>query len=92
MPVMVDQPVDEDLHAPDSPWVVILWDDPINTFQYVIFVIQKVFGYDRERATTLTTEVDSLGKAAVASGPKEKSEMDVFRLHEHGLWATIEQG
>lgn len=92
MPTMVDQPVDEDLYEPDSPWIVVLWDDPINTVQYVIFVLQKLFGYSREKATELTNEVDGKGKAPVSNGSKEKAELDVFRLHEHGLWATIEQG
>jgi ATP-dependent Clp protease adaptor protein ClpS len=27
----------------------------------------------------------------VSSGSKEKAELDVFRLHEHGLWATMQQ-
>jgi ATP-dependent Clp protease adaptor protein ClpS len=26
----------------------------------------------------------------VSSGPREKAEIDVFRLHEHGLWATMQ--
>ena len=32
------------------------------------------------------------GRAIVSSGSREKAELDVFRLHEHGLWATLEQG
>ncbi len=36
-------------------------------------------------------DVHEKGKAVVASGPKEKSEMDVYRLHEHGLWATMQK-
>ena len=31
------------------------------------------------------------GRAIVSSGTREKAELDVFRLHEHGLWATLEQ-
>jgi ATP-dependent Clp protease adaptor protein ClpS len=26
----------------------------------------------------------------VSSGPREKAEMDTFRLHQHGLWATMQ--
>jgi len=26
----------------------------------------------------------------VSTGTLEKAELDVFRLHEHGLWATME--
>jgi ATP-dependent Clp protease adaptor protein ClpS len=27
----------------------------------------------------------------VSSGTREKAELDVFRLHEHGLWATMQK-
>jgi ATP-dependent Clp protease adaptor protein ClpS len=36
-------------------------------------------------------DVHHKGKAVVSSGPREKAEVDVFRLHEHGLWATMQQ-
>jgi ATP-dependent Clp protease adaptor protein ClpS len=35
-------------------------------------------------------DVHYKGKAVVSHGPREKAELDVFRLHEHGLWATME--
>jgi ATP-dependent Clp protease adaptor protein ClpS len=74
----------------DRPWVVIVWNDPINLMSYVTYVFQKLFGYSREKATKLMLDVHYKGKAVVSSGPREKAELDVFRLHEHGLWATME--
>ena len=35
-------------------------------------------------------DVHDKGKAVVANGSREKAEIDVFRLHEHGLWATMQ--
>jgi ATP-dependent Clp protease adaptor protein ClpS len=58
---------------------------------YVTFVFQKLFGYSQEKATKLMLDVHNKGKAVVSSGPKERAEFDVFRLHRHGLWATMEQ-
>jgi hypothetical protein len=58
---------------------------------YVTFVLQKLFGYSLEKATELMLDVHEKGKAVVSSGTKEKAEMDVYRLHEHGLWATMQQ-
>jgi ATP-dependent Clp protease adaptor protein ClpS len=58
---------------------------------YVTFVFQKLFGYSLEKATELMLDVHEKGKAVVSSGSKEKAEMDVYRLHEHGLWATMQQ-
>ena len=43
-----------------------------------------------EKATELMLDVHQKGKAVVASDTRERSEMHVFRLHEHGLWATLE--
>jgi ATP-dependent Clp protease adaptor protein ClpS len=75
----------------EHPWIVLVWNDPINLMSYVTFVFQKLFGYSLEKATELMLDVHEKGKAVVSSGSKEKAEMDVYRLHEHGLWATMQQ-
>ncbi len=36
-------------------------------------------------------DVHTKGKAVVSSGPREKAESDVSRLHAHGLWATMQK-
>lgn len=74
----------------DRPWVVIVWNDPINLMEYVTFVFQKLFGYSKAKATALMLDVHQKGKAVVASGTRTEAELDVFRLHEHGLWATMQ--
>jgi ATP-dependent Clp protease adaptor protein ClpS len=90
------QVVEPDLDAvesseTDSPWIVLVWNDPINLMSYVSFVFQKLFGYSKEKADSLMLDVHEKGRAVVSSGPREKAELDVFRLHEHGLWATMQQ-
>jgi ATP-dependent Clp protease adaptor protein ClpS len=89
-PVEVDDPDVDDVVEPDIPWIVLVWNDPINLMSYVTFVFQKLFGYSREKATSLMLDVHEKGRAVVASGTREKCELDVFRLHEHGLWATMQ--
>jgi len=89
-PVEVDQPTAGEAVAADLPWLVIVWNDPINLMSYVTYVFQKLFGYTREKADRLMLQVHHEGRAVVASGPREKAELDVFRLHEHGLWATMQ--
>ena len=81
---------DEEAHH-GSPWVVIVWNDPINLMSYVTLVLRKLFGYSQARATTLMLQVHNDGKAVVSSGTREKAELDVARLHAHGLWATMQQ-
>ena len=90
-PVEIDEPsIDTNLDI-DRPWIVLVWNDPINLMSYVTYVLQKVFGYSHEKAESLMLDVHEKGRAVVSNGSKEKAELDVFRLHEHGLWATMHQ-
>ncbi len=89
-PVEIHDPTSDVEVTPDRPWVVIVWNDPINLMDYVTFVFQKLFGYSKEKATSLMLDVHQKGKAVVSNGTREKAELDVFRLHEHGLWATMQ--
>ena len=75
---------------PDVPWVTIVHNDPVNLMSYVTYVFQAYFGYSKDKATKLMLDVHHKGRAVVSSGSRERAEMDVFRLHEHGLWATME--
>ena len=85
----LDEDVGEDVDT-DRPWIVLVWNDPINLMSYVAFVFRKLFGYSRQKADKLMLDVHHKGRAVVSSGTREKAEMDVFRLHEHGLWATMQ--
>lgn len=73
----------------ERPWLVIVWNDPINLMSYVTWVFQKLFGYPLEKAHHLMLKVHHEGRAVVAHGSREKTELDCVRLHAHGLWATI---
>ena len=75
----------------DRPWNVVVWNDPVNLMTYVVYVFRKLFGFSKEKATRLMLQVHNDGRAIVATGPREKMEMDCFRLHNHGLWATMER-
>jgi ATP-dependent Clp protease adaptor protein ClpS len=88
--VNTDESVDVDTDT-DKPWVVIVWNDPINLMSYVTFVLQKLFGYSKEKATQLMLDVHHKGRAVVSNGTRERAELDVYRLHEHGLWATMQR-
>jgi len=77
---------------PGRPWRVVVWNDPVNLISYVVWVFRCLFGHSTEEATRLTLRVHREGRAVVSSGPLEKAELDCYRLHHHGLWATLEQG
>ncbi len=90
-PAEIEQVSGDTELAADRPWIVLVWNDPINLMSYVTWVFQKLFGYSLEKATELMLDVHHKGRAVVSSGTREKAEIDVFRLHEHGLWATMRQ-
>jgi ATP-dependent Clp protease adaptor protein ClpS len=90
-PVEVELPGHDEVAEQDRPWVVIVWNDPVNLMTYVTFVFQKLFGYAKPKAEKLMLQVHEEGKAAVSTGTREKAEADVARLHAHGLWATMQQ-
>jgi ATP-dependent Clp protease adaptor protein ClpS len=90
-PVETWSPVGDEDVRPDTPWVVLVGNDPINLMTYVTFVLQKLFGYSKSKAEKLMMDVHTLGRAVVSTGDRDKAERDVARLHEHGLWATMQK-
>jgi ATP-dependent Clp protease adaptor protein ClpS len=90
-PQRIEEIVEEPVVVPDVPWIVLVWNDPVNLMSYVVFVFQKLFGYSREKATRLMMQVHNEGRAVVSSGTREKMEADVARLHAYGLWATLQK-
>jgi ATP-dependent Clp protease adaptor protein ClpS len=90
-PVELDEPVTDDLTIPATPWVTVVWNDPVNLMSYVTFVFQKYFGYSKKKAEKLMLEVHEDGRSTVSSGGREEMERDVQAMHEYGLWATLEK-
>jgi ATP-dependent Clp protease adaptor protein ClpS len=90
-PVELDEPVTEDLTVPTTPWITVVWNDPVNLMSYVTFVFQKYFGYSKKKAEKLMLEVHEDGRSAVSAGSREEMERDVQAMHEYGLWATLEK-
>jgi ATP-dependent Clp protease adaptor protein ClpS len=81
----------EELVDTDTPWQTIVWNDPVNLMSYVTWVFQKLFGYDKDKATALMLDVHHKGRATVTSGSRDKVEGDVAKLHAAGLWATMQR-
>ncbi len=73
------------------PWNVIVWDDPVNLMSYVVYVFQKLFGFNLQKATKHMLEVHQQGKSMVATADRERAEFYVTRLHAYGLQATLQR-
>ena len=93
--VKTDTQIEEQIRAifsGDTPLVTIVWDDPVNLMTYVTYVLMELFGFSKEKAHELMMKVHTEGKAVVSTGSSEEMEHDVARLHEYGLWATLQRG
>lgn len=75
----------------ESPWVTIVWNDPVNLMSYVTYVFMTYFKYPRAKAEALMLDVHQQGRAVVSSGTREAMEIDVTAMHRYGLWATVQK-
>lgn len=81
----------ENILATDTPWKVIVWNDPVNLMTYVSYVFRSHFGYSRARAEELMLQVHNNGKAIVFTGSREDAEKHTQAMHVWGLLATFEK-
>ena len=64
--------------------------------EFVVYAIQKVFGYENERATQIMLSVHTKGKGVCGIFPKEIAEMkcaemnNLAQINEHPLLTEIE--
>jgi ATP-dependent Clp protease adaptor protein ClpS len=72
-------------------WSVVVWNDPVNLMDYVVYVFKAVLKMNEKDASRHMWEVHQNGKSAVAQETREKSELIVHRLRGFGLNATLEQ-
>ncbi|GAA1494923.1 MULTISPECIES: ATP-dependent Clp protease adapter ClpS [Curtobacterium] len=75
----------------DVPWTTVVWDDPVNLMSYVTYVFESYFGFPRAKAERLMHQVDSDGRAVVATGHREEMERHVEAMHGYGLQATVDR-
>ena len=86
---IAERPLEDSLAQ--TPWVTIVWDDPVNLMSYVTHVFVTYFHYQKAKAHRLMLQVHTEGKAVVSSGTREEMERDVTAMHEFGLWATLDK-
>jgi ATP-dependent Clp protease adaptor protein ClpS len=70
---------------------VIVWNDPVNLMDYVVYVFKSVLKMNERDASRHMLEVHQNGKSLVARETREKAELIVHRLRGFGLNATLEQ-
>jgi ATP-dependent Clp protease adaptor protein ClpS len=90
-PVELDEPDVDETTALDSPWVTLVWNDPVNLMSYVSYVFRTHFGYSQAKAEKLMLQVHQEGRAVVSTGSREEMERDVEAMHGYSLWATCQR-
>jgi ATP-dependent Clp protease adaptor protein ClpS len=63
---------------------VLLWDDDDHTYNYVIDMLQELFGYQVEQGFQLAEEVDNRGRAIVLTTTREHAELKRDQIHAYG--------
>jgi ATP-dependent Clp protease adaptor protein ClpS len=86
----LDARLDEQLSV-GSPWITLVWNDPVNLMSYVSYVFRSYFGFSRAEADKRMLQVHTEGRAVVATGTREEMERHVEAMHDFGLWATLQK-
>jgi len=70
---------------------VILWNDDDHTYEYVIVMLNSIFGYSVEKGFQLAREVDTRGRAIVFTSSLEKAEVKRDKILGFGPDPRLEQ-
>ena len=66
------------------PYHVVLLDDDEHTFEYVIAMLQQLFGYPREKGYQMALEVHTTGRCIVLTTTREHAELKRDQIHAFG--------
>jgi ATP-dependent Clp protease adaptor protein ClpS len=75
---------DEKKPKKQPPYHVILWNDDDHTYQYVVAMLQKLFGHPVEKGYLMAVEVDTRGKVVVLTTTREHAELKRDQIHAYG--------
>jgi len=85
---------DEDVAVmvtPDFPFSLIVWNDEVNTFEWVIQTLIEVCGHAQEQAEQCAMLIHTKGKYAVKKGSYDELKPQCDAITERGIGATIEE-
>ncbi len=94
-PIGVDSPVGEIDFQLDGqpPYGVMLHNDDVNGFDWVIKVLQKVFGYGNWKSLKLAMQAHNSGQSIIWSGSLEVAELRAEQVVSCGPDpATVHRG
>ncbi len=69
---------------------LIVWNDDVNTFDWVIQSLMEICGHSAEQAEQCAILIDAKGKYAVKEGDYDTLKPQCDAITERGIGATIE--
>jgi ATP-dependent Clp protease adaptor protein ClpS len=85
------RPKEDTSEAHEAGYLVICWDDPVNSMEFVTHVFQKVFHWPKQKAEFHMLQVHNTGKSVLVRDSLEKAEHFVHQLQRYSLHATMER-
>lgn len=74
----------------EDPFHLIVWNDEVNTFEWVIETLMEVCGHSYEQAEQCSYIIHFKGKYAVKHGTYEALKPMRDAITERGIGATVE--
>jgi ATP-dependent Clp protease adapter protein ClpS len=81
----------EDTDNQSGEWIVIVFDNPVNTFEQVIKILQKATACSLEEAEMETWEVHHLGRSVVHHGDHAECERAASIIATIGIDVKVEK-
>ena len=88
-PTIPDEDVIEKERVGGSGWIVIVFNNEVNTWDEVVMVLQKATGCTQEEADIETWEIDTLGKSVVHHGGQEECERAAGIIRTIGIQVEV---
>jgi ATP-dependent Clp protease adaptor protein ClpS len=79
------------LDEQSSRYHLIVWNDEVNTFEWVIQCLIEVCGHEQEQAEQCTLIIHHKGKCSVKTGTYEQLKPMCNGVTDRGIGATIEE-
>jgi ATP-dependent Clp protease adaptor protein ClpS len=74
----------------EDPCNLVVWNDEVNTFEWVIETLVEVCGHSPEQAEQCSYMIHYKGKYAVKNGPYDELKPMCDAITERGIGATVE--
>jgi ATP-dependent Clp protease adaptor protein ClpS len=78
------------LTSMDDPCSLVVWNDEVNTFEWVITTLIEVCGHSQEQAEQCSLFIHFKGKYAVKEGSYDELKPMCDAITERGIGATVE--